>query len=103
MQHGSMKKLCGRNTHKLLWILKKIQAKNARLHFGQLEFQKHISKFLVTCADSPDKKMVQLDGQKAVKGAHSLGQQVEKNERLWLGLILESKKISKFYFMNIMM
>jgi hypothetical protein len=35
--------------------------------------------------------MMQLDGLKAMKGAHSLGQRDEKNERLWLGLLLEGK------------
>jgi hypothetical protein len=42
--------------------------------------------------------MVQTDILKAVKGAHSLGQQVEKNERFWLGLLLESNHIAKFIF-----
>jgi hypothetical protein len=48
--------------------------------------------------------MVHPDGLKAVKGAHSLGQQVEKNERLWLGLLLEGKDcINLFYFLSIVM
>jgi hypothetical protein len=59
--------------------------------FWQLVFGTTSQKFLVTCVDSPDKRMVQLDGMKAVKGAHSLGRQVEKNEILWLGLLLEGK------------
>jgi hypothetical protein len=33
MKRGNTKKLCGRNTHKFLSILKKIEAKNERLHF----------------------------------------------------------------------
>jgi hypothetical protein len=40
--------------------------------------------------------MVQPNGLKEVKGAHSLGQQVEKNERLWLGLLLEGKDCINF-------
>jgi hypothetical protein len=50
--------------------------------FGQQEFHNHISEFLVTFVGSPNKRMVQPDGLRAVKGAQSLGQQVEKNERL---------------------
>jgi hypothetical protein len=33
MQHGSMKKLCGRNTHNFLSILKETKIENAKLHF----------------------------------------------------------------------
>jgi hypothetical protein len=48
--------------------------------------------------------MVQPDGLREIKGAHSLGQQVEKNERLWLGVLLESKNCRfLFYFLNIVM
>jgi hypothetical protein len=43
MKHGRMKKLCGRNTHNVLSILKKREYKNARLHFEQQEFQNNIS------------------------------------------------------------
>jgi hypothetical protein len=72
--------------------------------FGQLDSGTTSQKFLVTYVDSPDKRMVHPDGLKAVKGAHSLGQQVEKNERLWLGLLLEGKNcIILFYFLNIVM
>jgi hypothetical protein len=50
--------------------------------FGHLGFQNHTSLLLVTYVDSPGKKMVQPDGLRVVKGAHSLGQQVERNKRL---------------------
>jgi hypothetical protein len=42
--------------------------------FGQLEFQNHISEFLVTYTDDPDKRMVYFDGIREEKGEHSLGQ-----------------------------
>jgi hypothetical protein len=35
---------------------------------------------------------------KEVKGSHSLGHQVENNERLWLGLLLEGKDCGIFIF-----
>jgi hypothetical protein len=35
--------------------------------------------------------MVQPSGLKTINGAHSFGQQVEKNERFWFGLLLEGK------------
>jgi len=42
--------------------------------FGQLEFQNHISKFMVTYVDILDKRMLQPDGLMKMKGEHSLGQ-----------------------------
>jgi hypothetical protein len=79
MQHGSMKKLCGRNTHNFLSILKKIEAKNARLHFWAARVpEPHLRILGHLHVDSPDKRMVQPDGLREVKGAHSLGQQVER-------------------------
>jgi hypothetical protein len=68
MQHGSTKKLCRRNTHNFLSILKKTEAKNARLHFWEARVLNHISEFLVSA--------------------------VERNKRLWLELLLEGKHIA---------
>jgi hypothetical protein len=72
--HRSMKKQCGRNTHNFLSILKKMEFKNARLHFWVARFQNHISEFLVTYVDIPNKRIMHLDGLKAMKGEHCLGQ-----------------------------
>jgi hypothetical protein len=45
--------------------------------------------------------MVQPDGMREVKGEHFLGQQVERNMRFWLGLLLEGKKkIAEFSFFS---
>jgi hypothetical protein len=71
MQHGSMKKLCRRKTHKYLSIWKKIEAENARLHFWAARFWNHISKFMFAYVDIHDKIIVQHDGLGVVKGAHS--------------------------------
>jgi len=67
--------------------------------FGQLVTRTTSHKFLVAYVDSHDKILVETDGLKAVKGSHSLGQQVEKNKGLWLRLLLDGKDcIILFYF-----
>jgi hypothetical protein len=56
MKHDIMKKLCGRKTHNILSILKKIEAKNERLHFLRwLEFHNDILESYPSCARGLDK------------------------------------------------
>jgi hypothetical protein len=75
MQHGSMNKLCERNTRKYLSILRKIEAKKYKTPFLDNKTSRNSShKLLVTCTGSLDKIMVHIDGLEVVKGLHSLGQ-----------------------------
>jgi hypothetical protein len=69
-----------------------------KLHFGQLEFWDHISEFIVTYTDNPDKIMVEPNGPRALKGAHSLVQRVARNKGLWVELSLEYKNCEIFIF-----
>jgi hypothetical protein len=69
-----MKELCNRSTHTFFSILKKMEVKNERLHFWEVRFWNHISKFLVTYTDNLDKIMVLPVGIKQMKGEQSLDQ-----------------------------
>jgi hypothetical protein len=73
--------------------LKKIDAKKCKTPFlGSQSSGTSSQRFLVSIGNL-DKIMVHLDGLKAMKGGNSLGQQVEKNEIFWFGLLLEGKTL----------
>jgi hypothetical protein len=66
--------------------------------FRQLEFKSHISKILVACVDSLDKRMVHPNGLKVVKGAHSLGQRDKKKYKILVGNVVAGQNLQNYYY-----
>jgi hypothetical protein len=53
---------------------------------------------LVTYDDNPDKIIVHPNGSRTVKGAHSLGQQVERKQYIMVGIVVGVVELQIFYF-----